>query len=133
MQIVTSYTQHRFCNLLFPVADYHLHNLPLNKNQPKWCQDSAQIIDSFRGLANGLHYLHNVRPLTRNKEETERITKHGYHHDIKPRSVFVRDRRLILADFDLAPLKDIQEDTQTQWKNTPPTYAAPGARDPLTL
>jgi serine/threonine protein kinase len=90
-------------------------------------------MDSLRGLANGLHYLHNFRPLTRNKEETERITRHGYHHDIKPKNILVKEERLILADFGLARLKDVQEDTLTPWKHAPPTYAAPEARDPVTL
>ena len=133
VRIVTSYTQHGLCNLLFPVADCDLHDLLLNETQPKWCQDFAQIVDSFRGLANGLHYLHNFRPLTKNKEDTERITRHGYHHDIKPKNILVKEERLILADFGLARLKDAQEDTQTPWKHAPPTYAAPEARDPVTL
>ncbi|KAH7086776.1 kinase-like domain-containing protein [Paraphoma chrysanthemicola] len=133
VRLITSYTQNGLCNLLFPIADYNLNDLLLNKSQPKWCQDSAQVVDSFRGLANGLHYLHNFRSLSEDKEEAERITRHGYHHDIKPRNILVKDKRLILADFGLARLKDVQEDTQTPWKHTPPTYAAPEARDPDTL
>jgi serine/threonine protein kinase len=133
VRLVTSYTQNGFCNLLFPLADYDLHDLLLNSEQPKWTGESTQVVDSLRGLANGLHYLHNFRPLAKGVEETQRITKHGYHHDIKPRNILVKGTRLILADFGLARLKDMNEDTKTIWKNTPPTYGAPEACDPVTL
>lgn len=133
VQLVTSYTQNGFCSLLFPVADYDLHELLLNSEQPYWIGKPAQVVDSLRDLANGLHYLHNFRPLAKNAEETERITKYGYHHDIKPRNILVKGTRLILADFGLSRLKDVNEDTKTIWKNTQPTYGAPEACDPITL
>jgi serine/threonine protein kinase len=130
---MTSYTQNGFCNLLFPVADCDLHGLLLSSQRPEWTKRSEEVMDSLRGLANGLHYLHNFRPLAKSAEETERITKHGYHHDIKPRNILVNGSRLILADFGLSRLKDAEEDTQTIWKHRPPTYSAPEACDPVTL
>jgi serine/threonine protein kinase len=130
---MTSYTQNGFCNLLFPVADCDLHDLLLSSQRPEWTKRSEEVMDSLRGLANGLHYLHNFRPLAKSAEETERITKHGYHHDIKPRNILVNGSRLILADFGLSRLKDAEEDTQTIWKHRPPTYSAPEACDPVTL
>jgi hypothetical protein len=93
----------------------------------------VQLVDSLRGLANGLDYLHNFRPPASSIEEDERITKHGYHHDIKPRNILVKGTRLILADFGLSRLRDSDEDTKTMWKHTPPTYGAPEARDRLTF
>lgn len=133
VQLVTSYTQNGLCNLLFPVVDYDLYDLLLQPEQPKWITVGPQVMDSFRDLATGLHYLHNFRPLAKSEEEIERITKHGYYHDIKPSNILVKGARLILADFGLSRVKTVDEDTKTPWKNTLPTYAVPEACDPVTL
>lgn len=133
IQLLTSYTQNGFCNLLFPVADVDLHDLLLTRDQPGWILNPSTVFDSFRGLANGLHYLHNFQPKGISIDEANRVTNHGYHHDIKPRNILLMGSRMILADFGLARLKEATEASITQWKNTPPTYAAPEARDPVTL
>jgi serine/threonine protein kinase len=133
VRLVASYTQNGFCNLLFPVADCDLHDLLLSSHRPEWTTKSEEVIDSLCGLAKGLHHLHNFRPLAKSAEETDRITKQGYHHDIKLRNILVNGSRLILADFGLSRLKNAEEDTQTIWKSRPPTYSAPEACDPVTL
>ncbi|OAL51491.1 kinase-like protein [Pyrenochaeta sp. DS3sAY3a] len=133
IRLLTSYTQNGFCNLLFPVADLDLHDLLLTRDQPGWIYNPSIVFDSFRGLANGLHYLHNFQPKGLSNDEANRVTNHGYHHDIKPRNILLMGSRMILADFGLARLKEATEASITTWKNTPPTFAAPEARDPVTL
>ena len=105
----------------------------LNSEQLEWTKKSEQVVGSLRGLANGLHYLHEFYPSAQNREESKRITKHGYHHDIKPGNVLVKGTRLILADFGLSRLKDVDEATKTIWKNASPTYGGPEAYDPVSL
>ncbi|KAI8934449.1 hypothetical protein NX059_009181 [Plenodomus lindquistii] len=133
VRLITSYTQNGFCNLVFPVADRDLHDLLLDPDRPTWCTEPTLAFDSLRGLVNGLHYLHNFSPRAKTAEDTERVTRHGYHHDIKPRNVLVQGSRLILADFGLANMKDVHEDTKTEAKPHPPTYGAPEARDGVSL
>ena len=133
VRLVTSYTQNGLCNLFFPVANYDLHDLPLQPEQPDWMTKESKVMDSFRDVANGLHYLHNSHPFAKSAEETERITENGYHHNLKPRNILVKGTRLILSDFGLSRTKTVDEDTKTPWKNTLPTYAAPEACDPVTL
>lgn len=133
VRLVTSYTQNGFCSLLFPAADYDLSNMLLNPVQPEWAKNPEQVVDSLRGLANGIHHLHQYCPVSKPSEQADRIAKHGYHHDIKPSNVLVKGTRLILADFGLSRLKDVNEATKTIWKNASPTYGAPEAYDPVTL
>ncbi|OCK98959.1 kinase-like protein [Cenococcum geophilum 1.58] len=131
--LLASYTQRGFCNLLFQPAESDLHDLLLNISPPEWFRDTKTVNDSVRGLANGLHYLHNFRPLAVNGKEADEIIRHGYHHDIKPRNILVRGKLLVLADFGLSRLRDAGEDTKTKWKNTFPTYGAPESHDLVTL
>lgn len=105
----------------------------LNSEQLEWTKKPEQVIDSLCGLANGLHYLHNFYPSAQNREQSERITKHGYHYDIKPGNILVKGTRLILADFGLSRLIDVNEATKTVWKNASPTYGGPEAYDPASL
>ena len=55
---------------------------------------------------------------------------HGYHHDIKPRNVFVKGGSFVLADFGSSRLKKADESTKTLWKDTTSEYGAPECRDP---
>ena len=126
------YAQNGFCNLLFTSADYDLHDLLLNPPPPAYFQEIRNVFDAVRGLASGLHYLHNFHLLAI-AEGSEEITKQGYRHDIKPRNILVRGNILILVDFGRSRLKDVDEDTKTNWKNSLPTYGAPESHYPVTL
>ena len=130
VELLASYTHHGITNLLFVRADFDLHDLLLKQQRPEQFQEDFAFYNAMRGLASGLNHLHNFRPRADPTEIDAKVRMHGYHHDIKPRNILIRGTEFVLADFGLSRLKDIDENTQTPWKDTTIEYGAPECRDP---
>ena len=110
-----------------------LHDFLLQRNRPTGFTDAFSFHQAMHGLSDGLSYLHNFRPRPSSSKMSSEVSMHGYHHDIKPRNVLVRGTDFILADFGTSKMKELDEDSQTPWKNTTFEYGAPECRDPESL
>lgn len=124
-----SYTQAGVPNLLFAPADLDLHDFLQLESRMAGFEENAVVIKGLHGLSSGLEYLHNFRPRFQNLGEAK-VSMYGYHHDIKPRNVLVKANKFILADFGLSKLKNVGENTTTDWKDTTYEYGAPECRNP---
>ena len=127
-----SYTQAGVSNLLFAPADLDLHDFLQLESRLAGFEENAMVVKGLHGLASGLAYLHNFQPRFQNSQDLG-VPMYGYHHDIKPRNVLVKADKFILADFGLSKLKNVGENTATDWKDTTYEYGAPECRDPDTF
>ena len=107
--------------------DLH-HFLSLSKRPTAFIQDHV-FLRAMQGLSSGLAYIHNFTYYPSETEDGKTVLN-GYHHDIKPRNVLVRETDFVLADFGLSKLKDLENDTKTPWKDTTYEYGPPECRDP---
>ena len=110
-----------------------LHDFLLQRDRPAGFAETFSFHQAMHGLSDGLSYLHNFRPRPSSPKISSEVSMHGYHHDIKPRNVLVRGTDFILADFGTSRMKELDEDSQTPWKNTTFEYGAPECRDPESL
>jgi len=133
VELLVSYTQCNISNLLFYPADMDLHDFLLQGDRPAGFAETFSFQQAMHGLSDGLSYLHNFRPRPSFPKISSEVSMHGYHHDIKPRNVLVRGTAFILADFGTSKLKELDEDSQTLWKNTTFEYGAPECRHPKSL
>lgn len=129
VELLVSYTQAGVPNLLFAPADLDLHDFLQLESRMAGFEENAVVIKGLHGLSSGLEYLHNFRPRFQNLGEAK-VSMYGYHHDIKPRNVLVKANKFILADFGLSKLKNVGENTTTDWKDTTYEYGAPECRNP---
>ena len=131
VELLASYTQNSITNLLFPRADFDLHEL-FQRPRPQLFESDHVFFNAMRGLASGLDYIHNFRPRSHTPTVDPRETMRGAHHDIKPKNILIQGSNFILADFSVSRLKEDKE-TQTLWKDATFEYGAPECRDPNTL
>jgi serine/threonine protein kinase len=74
------------------------------------------------GISSALNNLHYFRYAGEGGIELENI---GYHHDLKPQNILIKDGIFLLADFGLANLKDFISGSGTANKHGALTYGAP--------
>ena len=110
-----------------------LHDFLLQRDRPVGFAETFSFQQAMHGLSDGLSYLHNFRSRPISPKANSEVSMHGYHHDIKPRNVLVRGTDFILADFGTSKMKEVDEDSQTPWKNTTFEYGAPECRNPESL
>ena len=110
-----------------------LHQFLLQSDRPAGFAETFSFQEAMHGLSGGLNHLHNFRSRPSSSGSSSGIHKHGYHHDIKPKNILVRGTVFILADFGTSKMKELNEDSQTKWKNTTFEYGAPECRHPESL
>ncbi|KAF2469937.1 kinase-like protein [Lindgomyces ingoldianus] len=119
--LLTSYIHAAKFNLIFPLADASLESLlsgtatiPAITHEALWKQ--------LLGITSALDSLHNF---TYKKHDILDLEMIGYHHDLKPQNVLIKDGVFLLADFGLARLKDPVSQSGTIHKHGALTYGAP--------
>ena len=129
VELLTSYSCDGITSLLFPLADSDLHDFLLRPNRPIGFEEDFTVLKAAHGLSSGLLHLHNFPSRPDNNDKVSELPMIGYHHDIKPENVLVRNSTFVLADFGLSRLKMESEGSQTKWKDTTYDYGAPECRN----
>lgn len=117
VEFLGSYSQHNFHNLLFPYISMDLRRLLLEKPS----LDSDTIYTSIYGLADALRNIHEFTFQDKNVE----ISKTGYHHDLRPANILVRDGTFIITDFGLSKLKPDSQTSKSRLRGGYDDYLAP--------
>lgn len=119
--LLASYIHAAKFNLIFPLADASLESLlsgigtiPAITQETLW----KQLV----GITSALDSLHNFMYKKQDVLDLEMI---GYHHDLKPQNILIKDGVFLLADFGLARLKDPVSQSGTIHKHGALTYGAP--------
>lgn len=111
--------------MIFPLADGDLEGL-LSKKDVCFCIKGDSLWLQVLGITSALDQLHNFE--NRNSHDLT-FSKIGYHHDLKPQNILIRDGVFLLADFGLARLKDAGEGSSTDHKYGALTYGAPESQN----
>jgi serine/threonine protein kinase len=107
--------------MILPLADGDLETL-LSVKESVLCIKGDGLWLQVLGITSALDQLHNFE--NKNHDGLS-FSKIGYHHDLKPQNILIRDGVFLLADFGLARLKDTAEDSSTDHKYGALTYGAP--------
>lgn len=112
-----SYTHHNIHNLLFPY-------IPLDL---KWLLDQMLFIEphmlysGMYGVSDALGKIHDFSF----KDGTVEISNIGYHHDLRPANILVKDGVLMIADFGLSKMKPDEQDSKTVLRGGDDDYLGP--------
>lgn len=122
LELLGSYTCKGFHNLLFSFVPIDLNQFLQVPNHAQFGTESDYLL-SLCGIASALAKLHDY------SSQDLAVALKGYHHDIKPGNILVRDGKFMLADFGLSNLKEEYEDSKTLYKSADGRYAAPECED----
>ncbi|KAJ4175239.1 hypothetical protein NW754_005659 [Fusarium falciforme] len=118
--LLASYIHHDRFNMIFPLADADLAAFLDGRSGVRIVDDA--LWQGVLGITSAIATLHDFRYTPVYGQTLENI---GYHHDLKPRNILVKDSSFFLADFGLARLKATGEDSGTENKHGTATYGAP--------
>lgn len=113
-----SYVYHDHYNFIFQVAEGGSLADLLDGKAGTYHPEGPELLLALTGLASAIDAIHNFRADTLD-------ARSGCHHDLAPRNILIHDNTLLLADFGLSTFKDLQEDSQTTFKDVHGTYIAP--------
>lgn len=119
--LLASYIHGDRYNMIFPLAQGDLERL-LSQQEEDFGPKGDAIWSQVLGITSALDHLHHFQSKNDNELNIARI---GYHHDLKPQNILIRDGVFLLADFGLARLKDASEESSTDHKYGALTYGAP--------
>jgi len=108
-------------NMIFPLADGDLETLFTGGADFSFLSDETIWLQVL-GITSALATLHNFQY---SKDMAFELSKIGYHHDLKPQNILIKEGVFLLADFGLARLKDAEWDSSTDHKYGTVTYGAP--------
>lgn len=77
------------------------------------------LFQQLYSLTSAIGSLHNY------EDSTDQLRLKGCHFDLAPRNVLLWNKRLLLADFGLLPLRNEDSDSCTPFKGGSGHYAAP--------
>lgn len=118
-----SYQYMHSSNFIFAVADHgDLAGLLKSARRPSHLTDEV-LIHALAGLASAIDAVHNFTA------GVIGLQKKGCHHDLAPRNILVHDRILLLADFGISTFKDIEQQSDTPFKENHGTYVAPECQE----
>lgn len=90
------------------------------ETRPRHFSRDGDFIVALEGLASALNSMHNFTTTLLDLRLT------GRHHDLAPRNILVDGGRLLLADFGLSRLQDLEKaNASTSFKETRGYYVAP--------
>lgn len=119
MELLGSYTYKETHNLLFPIADMNLHEyFQTNINF-----SPEELYAGMFGLAEALSSIHKF---TFN-DGHDSFSCIGYHHDLKPANILIRERNFMISDFGLSKLKPNDQTSRTRLKGGSEDYLSPEA------
>ena len=110
--------------LLFPPAEQDLEQLMSFSRAPaRFDSDEAYLL-ALQGLGSAVNHMHTY---TSNVLDIAMI---GCHYDLKPKNILVLEDGFILADFGISRLKNMSEDSQTEFNVGIGYYLAPECPNP---
>jgi serine/threonine protein kinase len=120
INLITAYTKGTTYNFIFPVADGDLQDLLFPKHRiPDFKIDINEMLRSLWGLSSAIDAVHEY-----SAEEFE-VHRIGCHYDIKPGNILRQNGRLILSDFGLSRLRQINNGSRSLFKKGEGCYLAP--------
>lgn len=119
VEFLGSYTHLEIHNLLFPYIEMDLHKFLLTAPPMDPCQAYAGMY----GLADALSHIHHFTF----KDDNVSISKIGYHHDLRPANILIKDGIFMIADFGLSKLKPDNQDSKTRLRGGHDDYLGPEA------
>ncbi|KAI0490093.1 kinase-like domain-containing protein [Xylaria cf. heliscus] len=123
LPLLTTYTQHGTTRFQFPLAEAgDLETLLMSQHRPEAFLGYSAFYEALHGSASALESQHGF------KLEDLDVKLMGYHHDINPKNVLVRNGRFVLADFGLSKLKE-GSNSKTPFKIGGGHYLAPECED----
>lgn len=129
LEFYCSYTIDGVHNLLFPLADMNIQQWMQLERKESPLSIASNVVVELRGLASALDSLHNF--IYKSVEaDLEMI---GYHHDLKPANILIKNNKFLIADFGLSRIKSKEQLSSTRWKGGTETYGAPECADYETL
>ena len=129
LEFYCSYTIDGVHNLLFPLADMNIQQWMQLERDRSPLGIASNVVVELRGLASALDSLHNF--VYKSLEaDLEMI---GYHHDLKPANILIKNNTFLIADFGLSRIKSKEQRSSTMWKGGTETYGAPECADYETL
>lgn len=127
VRLLASYVYDDRFNMIFPLADGNLEEV---LSQSRFMHDAGKlaILHQIYGITSAINALHNFQMIG---EQGLDLSKSGYHHDLKPQNILVKDGIFLLADFGLARLKNEGVDSITNHKYGTYTYGGPETTQPI--
>lgn len=123
VELLCSFTYMDHCCLVFPLLPMNLSEFLKREERFGDFVHDLTFYHALQGLSSALDAVHNVKLSPHNHDaELHRI---GYHHDIRPANILVSQHTFLLADFGLARIKDVEENSKTYFKETKGDYFAP--------
>jgi serine/threonine protein kinase len=119
--LLASYIHGDTYNMIFPLAGGDLEDMFTGRVNISSFTDDAIWLQVL-GITSALATLHKFQYST---DMAFELSKIGYHHDLKPQNILIKEGTFLLADFGLARLKDIDRDSSTDHKYGTVTYGAP--------
>ena len=127
VELLSSYSYKGHDNLIFPLLPLDLASFLQRSERFGDFKENVTFFIALRGLASALRAVHNST--FNGLDGQSSLTVIGYHHDIRPKNVLVTPSTFILADFGLARLKSIDEDSKSYWRSGIGDYVAPECMD----
>ncbi|MCJ1264738.1 hypothetical protein MMC22_004613 [Lobaria immixta] len=127
VRLLASYVYDDIFNMIFPLADGNLEEV---LSQSRFMHDAGKlaVLHQIYGITSAINALHNFQMIG---EQGLDLSKSGYHHDLKPQNILVKDGIFLLADFGLARLKNEGVDSITNHKYGTYTYGGPETTQPI--
>ncbi|KAF2812458.1 kinase-like protein [Mytilinidion resinicola] len=120
VEFLGSYAHHGVHNLLFPYVPMDLKRLLAGMAEMP-LMDPHKIYSGIYGLADALNKIHDFTF----KDENAEISKIGYHHDLRPANILVKNDVFMIADFGLSKLKPDDKDSKTRLRGGHDDYLGP--------
>lgn len=117
VEFLGSYAPYGIRNFLFPFIPLDLKQFLL---EPHFSEPDI-IYEGIYGLADALKHIHNFN-LT---DGDISISLIGYHHDLRPANILVKNNTFLIADFGLSKLKPVDEDSKSRLRGGHDDYLGP--------
>lgn len=123
VEFLGSYAHHDVHNLLFPYIETDLQQfLRIDPSM-----DRSQCYTQMFGLADALSKIHHFSY----RDKTIDISHIGYHHDLRPANILVKNNVFMIADFGLSRMRADNQDSRTRLKGGHDDYLGPEAFNEL--
>ena len=122
--LVTTFSKGDTQNFLFQRADGDLKALLSSSHFALGLRTETDFLGSLWGLSSALEAVHHYFYPKYN------VRQIGCHFDVKPDNILLKDGKLILSDFGLSRLRQVESGSQTTFQAGAPSYMAPECESP---